>query len=397
MRDNEAPLLFDASRLVWRRWAGVRPTGIDRICSAWLQHYASQSQAVLLHRHGRHILSGSASQALFQLLAEPEAVGDGHGGRNQFRRALIGWGLRHFGSAQRARPGHGRLWLNIGHTGLDLPGLASWCRSAQLRPVLMVHDLIPITHPQYCRAGEADRHRLRMHALLTIGHAVIGNSQHTIETLADFARSEALAMPAALVAWPGTPNLPVTTDTVGGEQRDFIILGTIEGRKNHMLLLDVWDRLLREHGRAAPRLVIIGRRGWACDDVLARLDAGGFGDRVVETGALDDAAIARRLASARALLFPSFAEGYGLPLVEALDAGVPVIASDLPVFLEIGQGVPDLLPPDDVAGWQAAIMAYATDGSPVRAAQMARLAGFRAPDWAGHFARVDAFLKTLQP
>jgi hypothetical protein len=42
-------------------------------------------------------------------------------------------------------------------------------------------------------------------------------------------------------------------------------------------------------------------------------------------------------------------------------------------------------------------MAYATDGSPVRAAQMARLAGFRAPDWAGHFARVDAFLKTLQP
>ena len=116
---------------------------------------------------------------------------------------------------------------------------------------------------------------------------------------------------------------------------------------------------------------------------------------MVETGALSDDNIARLLASARALLFPSFAEGYGLPLVEALDAGVPVIASDLDVFRAIGQGVPDLLPPDDVDGWAAAVMAYAAPESPARAAQMARLAQFRAPDWPGHFAQVDAFLETL--
>ena len=116
---------------------------------------------------------------------------------------------------------------------------------------------------------------------------------------------------------------------------------------------------------------------------------------MVETGALSDDNIARLLASARALLFPSFAEGYGLPLVEALDAGVPVIASNLDVFREIGQGVPELLPPDDVDGWAAAIMAYAAPESTARAAQMARLAQFRAPDWPGHFAQVDAFLETL--
>jgi len=204
-------------------------------------------------------------------------------------------------------------------------------------------------------------------------------------------------MPPSIVAWPGTPHLAMPQGQRPPPNDEFIILGTIEGRKNHMMLLDVWQQLVARHGRAAPRLVIIGQRGWACDDVLARLDAGGFGDRVEETGALDDATTARRLAGARALLFPSFAEGYGLPLVEALDAGVPVIASDLPVFREIGQGVPDLLPPDDVAGWQAAIMAYAAPDSPARAAQMQRLAGFRAPDWPSHFAKVDAFLATLQP
>jgi hypothetical protein len=65
------------------------------------------------------------------------------------------------------------------------------------------------------------------------------------------------------------------------------------------------------------------------------------------------------------------------------------------VFREIGQGVPDLLPPDDVDGWANAILAYAAPESPARAAQMARLAKFRAPDWPGHFAQVDAFLETL--
>jgi len=94
-------------------------------------------------------------------------------------------------------------------------------------------------------------------------------------------------------------------------------------------------------------------------------------------------------------LFPSFAEGYGLPLVEALGASVPVIASTLDVFREIGQGVPDLLPPDDVDGWTNAVMAYSAPESPARAAQVARLAHFRAPDWAGHFAKTDMFLKSL--
>jgi glycosyltransferase involved in cell wall biosynthesis len=114
--------------------------------------------------------------------------------------------------------------------------------------------------------------------------------------------------------------------------------------------------------------------------------------RPVTRGALS---VAEALAGAWALLFPSFAEGYGIPLVEALAAGVPVIASDLPVFREIGQGVPELIAPGDAAAWEAAIADYALPDSPRRAAQLARLAQFAAPDWRGHFARVDALLASL--
>ena len=77
------------------------------------------------------------------------------------------------------------------------------------------------------------------------------------------------------------------------------------------------------------------------------------------------------MANARALLFPSFVEGYGLPLIEAMAAGIPVIASDLPVFHEIGQAVPELLSPDDVDAWSRAIMDYAAPDSARRSAQQA--------------------------
>lgn len=388
MRGNDAPYLLDVSRMVWRRWAGTRPTGIDRICLAWHQHYGPQAQAALFHRRGWHILPVAASRALFALL-------DDDCPRGQFRRRLIVWAAGNAHNLARAQPGRGRLWLNVGHTGLNLHGLAEWVRAADIRPVLMLHDIIPITHPQFCREGEKARHEVRVNTLLRIAHAVIGNSLDTLDRLNAYAASIGLAVPQSLPVWPGTPQLSMPRGQRLPLSDEFIILGTIEGRKNHMLLLDVWEQLVAQHGTAAPQLVIIGRRGWACDDVLARLKAGGFGDRVVETGALDDAAIAQRLAGARALLFPSFAEGYGLPLIEALGAGVPVIASDLDVFREIAGGVPDLLPPGDVAGWATAIMAYAALGSPARAAQMQRLSAFGAPDWVGHFTQVDAFLETL--
>lgn len=388
MPDNDARYLLDVSRMVWRRWAGMRPTGIDRICLAWHQQYGPVSQAALFHKRGWHILPIGASQALFHLL-------DDEGPRGQFRRRFAAWAARNLVHLLRPQPGRGRLWLNVGHTGLNLPGLAEWVRAADLRPVLMLHDIIPITHPEYCRDGEKARHEVRVKTLLKIAHAIIGNSQDTLDRLNAYAAGIGVAVPRALPVWPGTPRLAMPVGERPAPSDDFIILGTIEGRKNHMLLLDVWKRLLAQRGEAAPRLVIIGRRGWACDDLLARLAAGGFGSRVVETGALSDDEIARLLAGARALLFPSFAEGYGLPLVEALDAGVPVIASNLDVFREIGQGVPDLLPPDDVEGWAAAILAYAAPGSPARAAQIARMAQFRAPNWPSHFKAVDTFLATL--
>jgi glycosyltransferase involved in cell wall biosynthesis len=372
--------------LVWRRWSGRHPTGVDRVCLSYLAHFAEHSQAVVHHRRFRRILDKRSSSALFELLAQPPTSL-----RRDLALRILNAGMR------RVERGKGRVYLNVGHTGLDQNGYREWLSGANVRPVYFVHDLIPITHPEFCRDGESERHRARMATVLTSAIGVIGNSKATLHDLAEFARDEDLPVPRSRAAWLGTTHFPETRAAIVTQERPtFVILGTIEARKNHLMLLHVWSRIVRRRGSSAPRLVIIGQRGWECEQVFDLLDRSELlQDAVTEIGHCNDAAIAAHLYSARALLFPSLVEGYGLPLVEALSAGTPVIASDLPVFREIGQGVPDLIDPLDGPAWERAILSYAEDRSPARDAQLQRLAGYRPPTWGDHFAAVEEWLAKL--
>ena len=380
--------MLDVSRLVWRRWAWRLPTGIDRVCLAYLEHYRGDARAVVQHPRFRRILSAAGSRRLFALLADPPP---------DFRRQFLLAMAREVGRVPGR--GAGRLYLNVGHTGLDRPGLSGWLARTGVRPIFMVHDLIPLSHPQFCRAGEAERHAGRMRTVLTTGAGVIANSQATLDELRRFAAAQRLRMPPALVAWlgatalPGPPFAPAPVP----ERPTFVMLGTIEARKNHRMMLDIWWRIVARLNDDAPRLLIVGQRGWEADDVHARLDD----DRrlrghVVELDHVTDEELAEHLSSARALLFPSEVEGFGLPLIEALGRGVPAIASDIPVFREVGQQVPLLIPAGDADRWQAAILDFAAPDSAERAAQLRRLERFRPPTWAEHFAAVDAWLDTLE-
>lgn len=309
-----------------------------------------------------------------------------------FRRKLIGGALRHLRHFKGI--GKGRLYLNVGHTGLNSAGFRSWLDEADVRPIYLVHDLIPITHPQFCRPAEAQKHRERMRTVLRTATGVIGNSQATLDELCAFAADEQLQAPVSLAAWLGAEPLPISTQVREPERPTFVILGTIEARKNHLLLLNIWTELIDELGERAPRLLIIGQRGWEAEQAFGILDhCDKLKDHVIELDRSSDAELARNLASARALLFPSFAEGYGLPLVEAFAAGVPVIASDLPVFREIGGDIPAYLSPYDAAAWKKMILNYTSSGSVARAAQVERIKSFRKPDWDSHFNAVEAWLR----
>lgn len=380
------PYVFDASRLVWRLWRARLPTGIDRVCLAYLDEFAGDALAMLQWRGHRVVLGTRHSQALFGLLRDGAAQG-------LDRAGLIALLARAVPLALVRPPAiAGAIYLNVGHTGLDSSSLPGWLKRQGLRPVYLIHDLIPITHPQFCRMGEDARHARRIANALGSAAGIIVNSAATGDALAQFARSRGLPVAPLAAAHLGIDPLTQAALPSPHDRAYFLCLGTIEARKNHLLLLRLWDRLRADLGPDAPDLVLIGQRGWEVEQVFAALDAGPR--RIIELSQCSDAALAAWIDHARALVMPSHAEGYGLPVIEALARTTPVIASDLAVYRELAGTIPLLIDADDEAAWLAALHDYLTDTGD-RARQLEALAGYRPPRWAAHMAQVRRWLEGL--
>jgi hypothetical protein len=380
-----ADLLLDVTRLLVRGLKGRLPTGIDRVDLAYLNHYCSCARAVLQIAGLPVVLSPSASRRLFDRLTAFDS---------QALSKLI--------KTIAALPSmfdpvsKGSVYLNTSHSGLLTDRFSRRLLRQGVRPMWMVHDLIPISHPEYCRPDEGRRHERRMETALRCASALLLNSHSTLGTLREFARSRGLPVPPARVV-PLAPGLKHEKN-----QRRllaapyFLVVSTIEPRKNLTMLLQVWRRLAERMGADAPRLVLVGQRGWECEnvvDILERCEM--LRGLVIELPRCPDDELSSWIDHAQALLFPSFAEGFGLPLLEALQAGRPVIASDLPVFRELAGDVPDYLDPLDGMAWLDRIQDYATHDSPARSAQMKRMVNFRTIDWSDHFATVDSLIEDL--
>jgi glycosyltransferase involved in cell wall biosynthesis len=228
--------------------------------------------------------------------------------------------------------------------------------------------------------------------MLETAAAVVVNSHDTATRFAAYAHAARRPLPPIAVAALGVTSLP-PPGPAPLDRPYFVVVGTIEPRKNHAFLLQVWRRLAMELGAATPMLVLIGRRGWECEHVVDFLERCPETRRHVrEVSDADDAQLAGWLAHARALLFPTFAEGYGLPVIEALSAGLPVIASDLSVFREVVGDIPDYLDPLDGPAWQQAVLDYLAPNHTRRLTQLQRMRGFVAPSWDAHFRVVDAIV-----
>ena len=159
----------------------------------------------------------------------------------------------------------------------------------------------------------------------------------------------------------------------------FLFVGTLQPRKNVEMLMAAFERLPRER-RRGRQLVIAGRCGWGSDALREALLCRRSEGEVVWLDHVDDDCLRDLYAGAGTFVFPSLAEGFGLPLLDALGAGLPVIASDLEVMREVGGGLACYVPAGNADAWTAALEAAAT-AAPDPAASASRVAWARGFAW----------------
>lgn len=396
-----AEVILDISRLLSRSFHAA-PTGIDRVEFTYarelLERMPERLAFAAVHPAGGYY-GRLKDAAVRQFLAFTAARwrNTEQADERESRAAVI----RHL-IALRPRPvpvAQGpRIYLQVSPHHLDDAGqVGAILRAEGARFVTLVHDVIPLTHPEFARPQGAQEHLKRVRTIDRYADGIIGNSQATIDALAPHLK-RGLKGRVICVAHFGAdaPDMVVEGRHAVPDRPYFVYISTIEPRKNHLLLLNIWRRLVERLGGDAPMLVLIGRRGWENENVVDMLErAEILRGHVIEAGSVPDNQMNALVAGARAMLMPSFEEGYGMPVIETLSAGVPVICSDIAAHREVGGDAPDYLDPLDGLGWLRAIEAYARPHSPERETQLARIAGWRPPAWETYFDTVTGMLQEM--
>jgi alpha-1,2-rhamnosyltransferase len=163
-----------------------------------------------------------------------------------------------------------------------------------------------------------------------------------------------------------------------GPRRICLAVGTIEPRKNHRFLIEGFELAARQD--PTLDLVLVGRPGWRCGDLIAQIRQHPlYGKRIWWLDDVSDRDLDVCYHRADLLACLSLAEGFGLPVIEGLARGLPVVCSDLPVFREVGGDYPVYVPLGDLGGLARALLAVGKTRS--RHADLTRIRGFTWPDW----------------
>jgi glycosyltransferase involved in cell wall biosynthesis len=147
--------------------------------------------------------------------------------------------------------------------------------------------------------------------------------------------------------------------------RFILFLGTIEPRKNVALLIDAFAQLIATDPAVGSdlHLVVAGAKGWYADDVFARAEASGIADRVHFPGYVPEEEKALWYGAASCFCYPSLYEGFGLPPLEAMACGVPVVTSNVSSLPEVVGDGGLTVPPDDSAALSAALRRVMADAA----------------------------------
>lgn len=259
------------------------------------------------------------------------------------------------------------IYINVGLVWdyIDLFVLYELKERYKFKIAFMCYDLIPIVMENFPNDA---RVRFEQYILnvLWLSDLIMCISRWSASDLLRFANEYNAPIPKTEIVELANDSLLTLTPRVPGnlELRELsargfaLAVGTFEVRKNYELLIRIWKRWIDERQNDVPVLVIVGMRGWLVEETIRDLlEYPWFGKKVLWLTQMSDAELAWLYRNCRVVLFPSWYEGWGLPVVEGLAFGKPVVASNRSAIVEAGKGIATHLDPDDEEGWFEAIKA----------------------------------------
>jgi glycosyltransferase involved in cell wall biosynthesis len=235
------------------------------------------------------------------------------------------------------------------------------------RRVITVHDLSFLYYPEFLTAASRRYYADQIGWAVRAADMVIADSDHTrqdiikrLEVAPAKVTTVHLAAGPAYTEPMDQSEVAATLARLGLPSGFVLFAGTLEPRKNIPILLRAL-RHLADNSGVDPLLVLAGRKGWLYRPILELVSELGLVERVRHLDGLTDRELAALYRGAAALAFPSFYEGFGLPPLEAMHAGCPVICSRRASLPEVVGPAAIMLEPEDVAAWSDALYRLLTD------------------------------------
>ncbi len=385
---------FDATTI--KRLRNNSPVGLSRVeahvLTGALKLDAERVGFSCYNRY-RNVMEKLARADVEALLARyGQSGGRGHGARRP-RKNLLLRALREMERGirvgSRRTLGHARQWLPwdtklvrfnpgdilvlSGQTWdmMDAAVLEKMLNRDGACLVVMIADMIPWRFPHQYQSEQAVSRFVRFAELAARrASLVLSISRATSEDFAEFASTVGVKPGRMEVIHLGANSPAPQARQPAGMPEDLLSrgyvlsVGTIQVRKNHQLLYQLWRRFAEEGRDSIPRLVLAGSHGWLTDDLMIqiRTDPKVQGSIVV-LNSVDDAELSWLYGHAKFTLYPSLYEGWGLPIVESLQHSKPCLASNTSSMPEAGQGLATHLDPLDFMTWRREILRRFEDPS----------------------------------
>lgn len=224
----------------------------------------------------------------------------------------------------------------------------------------VIYDLIPIDYPSFCGEGFSDVFCDFYMKSFNYFDGYIAISKTVRDDVMNFIKSKSLDLHQYKYDhFTLGADLKMKSYDIAHVREDlqnifksksvYLIVSTIEPRKNHALLLDAFEKLWMDQ-KSDVSLVIVGKIGWRIDDLIDRIRKHEeYNKRLFMFNDIGDEELVYCYKNAKMLVFPSIVEGFGLPIVESLYFGLPVLASDTPIHREVGGDKIEYFNIDDVS------------------------------------------------